>query len=147
MRKTAFFAIGIIVITGILAGCSGVNKEREREDSIRNADSLAAVEATLEQIEEARIDSIREDSLEKSEIEKIIEDYQIAVDSYQTEVEKFIKSGYDMKLYNGLISASEKCGKLYTEILNKEAQLSEDQLQKFNSLYALFEKNFNKING
>lgn len=62
MRKLLFGALAIFLI----AGCSGkVDTEKARQDSIRMADSIARVEAA----EQARLDSIRQDSIKNAELE------------------------------------------------------------------------------
>lgn len=63
MKKITIFTFGVMLLGGIMASCSGGNAEKEREDSMRTADSLAAIEADLQQIEQARLDSIRQDSI------------------------------------------------------------------------------------
>lgn len=58
MKKFILSAIGFFLIIGIMASCSGKNAEKEREDSIRIADSIAAAEAA-QAAEQARLDSIK----------------------------------------------------------------------------------------
>lgn len=54
------------ILAAFLAACSGNNAEKERLESIRIADSIAQV-----QIEKARLDSIRQDSIIQAEKEAI----------------------------------------------------------------------------
>ena len=69
MKKFVLIATGLFLTIGIMASCSGRNAEKEREDSIRIADSIAAVEEAKEEAlriaEQARLDSIRQDSIEQ----------------------------------------------------------------------------------
>ena len=67
MKKLLFFAMSLI----LMAGCSGNGaSEKANEDSIRIADSIAKVEAAQAAAEQARLDSIRQDSINSIEIEK-----------------------------------------------------------------------------
>lgn len=61
------FLISIVAV-GFLTGCGGKDTEKIREDSIRVADSIAAVEAARA-AEQARLDSIRQDSIKMAEEE------------------------------------------------------------------------------
>ena len=70
------FLLGIATLF-MMAGCAGTgNSEKERQDSIRTADSIALLKAEAELIENERIaelarqDSIRQDSIRKDSIAK-----------------------------------------------------------------------------
>lgn len=67
MRKFIFFLAIFSMAGTFLTGCTGRNMEREREDSIRQADSIkAALQAEEEAkaaAEQARLDSLRQDSI------------------------------------------------------------------------------------
>ena len=69
MKKYTLIATGLFLTIGIMASCSGRNAEKLREDSIRKADSIAAIQAEKEEAtraaEQARLDSIRQDSIEQ----------------------------------------------------------------------------------
>ncbi|MDE6273248.1 MAG: hypothetical protein K2M31_09625 [Muribaculaceae bacterium] len=65
MRKI-YFVLGSALLLCLFSACSNSDKQHE-EDSIRRADSLAAIEAAEKAAEEARLDSIRQDSIEKAE--------------------------------------------------------------------------------
>lgn len=58
MKNFILAAIGLFLTIGIFASCSGKNTEKEREDSIRIADSITAEEAA-QAAEQARLDSIK----------------------------------------------------------------------------------------
>ena len=77
MKKSSLFAIALSFgIVGAVS-CGGKEGEKATEDSIRRADSIAQVKAAEEKAlaaaEQARLDSLRQDSIEKREkaIEKI----------------------------------------------------------------------------
>ena len=60
MKKLLFGAAALL----LMASCSGnTTKEKAKEDSIRIADSIAQVEAAKAAAEQARMDSIRQDSI------------------------------------------------------------------------------------
>ena len=66
LYKLFFLGFGFFVLPAVIISCSGgKNAEQEREDSIRRADSLAAIEAQIEALEQARLDSLRQDSLNR----------------------------------------------------------------------------------
>ena len=65
MRKI-YFVLGAALLLCLFSACSNSDKQHE-EDSIRRADSIAAIEAAEKAAEEARLDSIRQDSIEKAE--------------------------------------------------------------------------------
>ena len=92
MKKFILIASGLFLTIGIMTGCSGRNAEKEREDSIRIADSIAAVEAAREEAlriaEQARLDSIRLDSIENEENLRIKPQYF----SYDIDSQKKMKS-------------------------------------------------------
>ena len=70
MKKTFIFASLFMMLLCVATSCaSKENTEKLREDSIRQADSIAAVEAALQAQEQARLDSIRQDSIAKAEVE------------------------------------------------------------------------------
>ena len=74
MKNNLIFSIGVLLAVSMLTGCSGgSNTEKERQDSIRRADSIAALEAAMEQ---ARLEAIQNDSILK---EKAIELYAHAI--------------------------------------------------------------------
>ena len=63
MKRNILFIAGLFVLLSSIASCAGRNAEKEREDSIRIADSIAAAEAAQAAAEQARLDSIRQDSI------------------------------------------------------------------------------------
>ena len=63
MKRNILFIAGLFVLVSSIASCAGRNAEKEREDSIRIADSIAAAEAAQAEAEQARLDSIRQDSI------------------------------------------------------------------------------------
>lgn len=65
MRITHFLFPAATILLIFLSGCGKKSAEQQREDSIRMADSIARVEALLE---EARLDSIRRDSIRQDSI-------------------------------------------------------------------------------
>lgn len=71
MKKITLFAILMLTVSTVIISCSGRNAEKEREDSIRRADSIAAVEAANEEAlrlaEQNRQDSISQDSIQNAE--------------------------------------------------------------------------------
>lgn len=72
MKKFSFIALCFLGISAIAVSCSGnSNSEKQREDSIRDADSIAAVEAAqadaLKAEQQAQLDSLRQDSIAKGE--------------------------------------------------------------------------------
>lgn len=65
MRKCSFIAIGIIAVS-LLWNCSGNGAaDNAKEDSLRIADSIARVEAAKEAAAQARLDTIRQDSIKR----------------------------------------------------------------------------------
>lgn len=66
MKKFLFLFSAVILISIFITSCMGKNTEKEREDSIRQADSIATAEAA-QAAEAARIDSLRQDSIAKEE--------------------------------------------------------------------------------
>lgn len=76
MKKLVLLTVSAIVMSMAVTGCSGGNAQKERDDSIRRADSLAAVEASIQEdlkaAEQARLDSIRQDSIAKAENDKFL---------------------------------------------------------------------------
>ena len=69
MKKTFLFSLLLLIVSIVFLSCSGNNTEKLREDSIRKADSIAAIQAEKEEAaraaEQARLDSIRQDSIEQ----------------------------------------------------------------------------------
>lgn len=100
MKKFTFTLIGICAL--FFASCDGGRAERERQDSIRRADSIAQVEAAMAAAEQARLDSLRQDSIEK------VEKAMAAVPSFNTLISTdsealFKKLGYTItrkKVFN-----------------------------------------------
>ena len=64
MKKLLFGAAALLVM--VMASCNGAS-EKAREDSIRIADSIAQIEAAKAAAEQARLDSIRQDSIQNAE--------------------------------------------------------------------------------
>lgn len=74
MKKILLFGTSTLLLAGIMSACSGKGEaQKEKEDSIRTADSLAVVKLDLEQ---ARQDSIIQDSIIQA---TAIEKYKDAV--------------------------------------------------------------------
>lgn len=68
MKKCSFISLGSLALLLLSMSCSdGGRAQREREDSIRIADSIAQVEAAQAAAEQARLDSIRQDSIAQEE--------------------------------------------------------------------------------
>lgn len=66
MKKLLYGAVALL----LTASCAGNKAEKENEESIRQADSIAAIEARQEAqaaAEQARLDSLRQDSIAKAE--------------------------------------------------------------------------------
>ena len=93
MKKISLFSLFLFVVSVILSCCAGNNSEKLREDSIRKADSIAAIQAEKEEAmraaEQARLDSIRQDSIENEEKLRIKPQYFI---SYVSDTQKKLKS-------------------------------------------------------
>ncbi|MDE7412755.1 MAG: hypothetical protein K2N05_03055 [Muribaculaceae bacterium] len=74
MKKVLFISLCILASAILFVGCGKTKTEKvleERTDSIRTADSVAAVETST--IEQARQDSIREDSILRVSLPKLSE--------------------------------------------------------------------------
>lgn len=76
MKKLLFGAATLLLISS----CSGNSiKEKAKEDSIRIADSIAQVDASKAAAEQARLDSIRQDSIQKeadfAEIQSVVKNF------------------------------------------------------------------------
>lgn len=115
-----------------MTGCAGGNAEKEREDSIRNADSLTAVEAAIKTTEQTWEDSIRQDSIAKADAslqastqyDDIINKYEDAADAFY----KYVRtSNYDDEK---AIKLNEKCWKLSKQIKKIKNELTPEQLSK-----------------
>ena len=103
MKKGLLFAIAALAL---LAGACGGSKEAEKaaEDSARRADSMAQVkaaeEAAIAAAEQARLDSLRQDSIEKREkaIERIPSFSQINNGNLESVLKK---AGFKIKKKTG----------------------------------------------
>lgn len=88
MKKVSY----LFVLSIIFSCCAGNNAEKEREDSIRKADSIATIQAEKEEAmraaEQARLDSIRQDSIANEENLRIKPQYF----SYDADFQKKAKS-------------------------------------------------------
>lgn len=62
MKKLLFYVAGMLLLPAVVSSCSGGNAEKEREDSIRRADSIAAVRQLQEVEAEARLESIKNEA-------------------------------------------------------------------------------------
>lgn len=68
---SATIIVTLVLFSTCVSSCSSTNTSQEsNEDSIRRADSIAAIEAAEKAAEEARLDSIRQDSIDT--VNKII---------------------------------------------------------------------------
>ena len=61
-----FFIFIIGTFLSVATSCSGRNPEKEREDSISTADSIAVIEVAIQETEQVRINSIQQDSIENA---------------------------------------------------------------------------------
>ena len=66
MKKVLLLALPILV----MASCGNREAEKAAEDSARMVDSIAKIEEARQKAEQARIDSIRQDSILNSQIEE-----------------------------------------------------------------------------
>ncbi|MCH5318687.1 MAG: hypothetical protein J1E38_03130 [Paramuribaculum sp.] len=71
MKKLFYFAAGLLVMAGMAVSCTGTGSkaDQEREDSIRRADSIAAVKDSIAKAEAAKLEAMRQDSIAKAENE------------------------------------------------------------------------------
>lgn len=69
MKKFTIIVTGLFLTIGIMPGCSGRNAEKEREESAHIADSIANEEVAKVVAEQAHLDSLRADSIQKAEAE------------------------------------------------------------------------------
>lgn len=92
MKKLILITTGLLLITWGTISCAGTNSEKEREDSIRIDDPVANIEENQAEDQamaaQARLDSIRQDSIANEENLRIKPQYL----SYDTDFQKKIKS-------------------------------------------------------
>lgn len=131
MKKFLFGAAALILI----ASCSGNDaSEKVREDSTRIADSIAQVETTRQAeiaAEQARQDSIRQDSIAK--VEKAAQEasqYDDLVNQYAALVNKLDKEARSGN-FNNIYSKVTKITNLEAKIRKVKNNLSPEQLKKY----------------
>lgn len=139
MKKIFYFTALLVMAVG----CNGKGDGQKNEAQI--ADSIAQAEAR----EQARIDSIRQDSIAKAEelanaaaqYDNLLKQYEDAVVAYQ----KFVKN------FNGNYSKqpayTTKCIDLYKQLNKVKDQLTDEQKKKFKSLSSKYDKAFYSIQG
>ena len=124
MKKLLYLSAVLLLATS----CSGGNSDKAKEDSAALEDSLAKVEIAKEQ---ARLDSILQDSIAKAEQQaKAASQYDEVVDQYVANVNKVAaaaKKG-DYSKYGPL---SSKCINLSSKIEKIKGELTPEQLDKY----------------
>ena len=148
MKKLLLIALPLIM----LGGCAGGNKaEKEKEDSIRQADSLAAVEATVnaaqEAAEQACLDSLKQDSISKAEAQQASDNaatakYDADLDKLQSLVDKcFSMSKKGMSINDqALADVWMETGSLVAKLSKVKSKMSEEQKARFKKLESSFTK-------
>lgn len=124
MKKLLFGAAALF----LMASCAGNGtSEKAREDSARIADSIAQVKAA----EEARLDSIRLDSIAKAEAQAKAAEYDELIDQYVKTVNKYGKLRWDMRDWTEQEKLFNKYHKLEKQINQIKGDLNSEQLSKF----------------
>lgn len=150
MKKILYSAASLLLFAGIAVSCSGnsaTNADKEREDSARNADSLAAIEASLKQIEEARVDSLQQDSIassQKDEAENASDPkYDKMLDQYKALIDKCWKLSKQGLSINDqeLADVWMEAGSVGNKINKAKKNLSPEQQSRLKDL----DKNFTKF--
>lgn len=102
------FLIGTFV--SVFISCSGRNTEKERADSIRIADSIASAQVAKYKAEQARLDSIREDSIKN----------MAAGLSFQTFIspKKMEMGGITLQLFSPLKTVASNLASLGFELID-----------------------------
>ena len=131
MKKFLFGAAALL----LMASCSGNGtSEKKTEDSTRIADSIAQVETTRQAeiaAEQARLDSIRQDSIAK--VEKTAQEasqYDDLVNQYAALVNKLDKEARSGN-FNNMYSKVTKITNLEAKIRKVKNNLSPEQLKKY----------------
>ena len=146
MRKLLFGLFAIF----LMASCSGnSSSEKSREDTASIADSIAQVETAKAEVEQARLDSIRQDSIAKIEesskasaqYDDLLNQYEAAVKQYQKFVRNFNGN------YSKQPSYTTKCNNLYSKLNKVKNQLSPEQKKKFKSLKSKYDQAYYSIQG
>ena len=128
MKKLLFGAVALL----LMASCSGNGTtEKANDDSARIADSIAQVEAAKAAAEQARVDSLRQDSIanaekaaqEASKYDDLINQYVSAVNN----VEKAAKKGQ----MNKMQSLCDEAQRLRNKIDKIKNELTPEQSAKF----------------
>lgn len=123
MKKLLF---GISALLS-LASCSGNGaSEKAREDSTRIADSIAQVEAAKAAVEQARLDSIRQDSIAKAEVAAQYDDLVNQLVSAVNNIDNAHKKGN----YSNMHSLVNKYNSIHNQINKVKKDLSSEQLSK-----------------
>lgn len=112
--KRILFGISALFL---MASCSGNGaSEKVREDSARIADSIAQVEAAKAAVEQARLDSIRQDSIAKAEVAA----------QYDALLNQYIKAANNPSAAN-----ANKSWRLGNELEKVKDKLTPEQRAKF----------------
>ena len=140
MKKFLFGILSLILVTG----CTRNGRsEKEIEDSMRIADSIAQIEAAKIAAEQAIQDSIRQDSIAKAEAaaqyDKLLDDYLKAttnLESYGKKAKQGINCNYD-EVYNVI----KKCVDLEAQIKKIKSKLTPEQLETYKRAWKKYDNN------
>lgn len=140
--KKILFALLLPLSAVFVGSCSGSDKETERqrqyEDSVRRAESIAAVERAA--IEQARIDSIRQDSIAKAElqsqeskkIDKLLKEYAECVKVIRRDYYQDGEFDYPSRfVWENFISPTYE---LFKKLKKMEGDMTPEQKTKFQNL-------------
>ena len=123
MKKLLFGAAALL----LMDSCSGNGTaEKAKDDSASVADSIAKVEAAKAAAEQARLDSLRQDSIEKAEAAAKYDDL---VDKFVSSVNK-IERAADRHDFSNMHALVNKYTSLQNQVNKIKDNLTEEQLSK-----------------
>lgn len=142
------FLFGPLVLL-IMAACTGKQTEKNNEDTLNTTDSLAVIEEDLKIDEEARIDSIRKDSIattekeinEGAEYNELLDQFAgmaSELESIGKRIEETHEINYDYEKVSSIITNG---GTLLQTLIKVKNKLTQEQLKKFNEAMKKWENN------
>ena len=140
MKKLFFGGVALL----LMASCAGRgSSEKAREDSVRIADSIAQVETATAAAEQARQDSIRQDSIAKAEAasqyDDLLNEYVAATTKLENLANK-VKRLENVN-FNTVNNTLSKCASLERQIKKVKSNLTPEQLEKFKKAKKKWDKN------
>ena len=144
MKKLLFGAVALF----LMASCSGNGtKEKTNEDSTHIADSIAQVEAVQAAVEQARLDSLRQDSIAKAEeVAKASAQYDGQLNDFRTNINKFVKAvnNWNPSVFVPLMN---KLDNMQSKLNKCKDQMTPQQQEEFKSLKIKYRKNRSRTAG